>query len=243
MISFNLHKCNIFFDENFQNSTKGLNAYENYIKNLNMFQVECNFCHAKGYCVKDGHYFRSYLLHKKDLEGNGMKISIQRLLCRSCKHSHALLPEEIIPYGQFSIVFIFWVLAAYYLEEKSMNAICKAYNISIQQLKRWKKTFFEQKQRYLGVLNSQCWPEKAALAWLKRRRDYGTEFAEPYFCDVEKMPGQRHANPPNMRQPRFCWFHEFCHPHKLCSPQNREHGLTWVHPKNNGGFQDGKPYT
>lgn len=204
MISFNLHKCNIFFGDHFQNSMDGLAAYKEYTKKLDLFQVECNFCHVKGCCVKDGHYSRNYLLRKKDLDGAGTKIRIQRVLCRDCNHSHALLPEEIIPYGQFSIVFIFWVLAAYYLEEKSMNAICKAYNISVQQLKRWKKTFIAQKQRYLGVMKSQRWNEKAALGWLKKRRDYGAEFAESYFRDIEKMPGQRHANPSNMRQPRFC---------------------------------------
>jgi len=204
MIPFNLHKCNIFLDEIFQNSADRLAAYKNYIENLDLFQVECNFCHVKGCCVKDGHYSRNYLLHKKDLDEGGTKISIQRVLCRGCNHSHALLPEDIIPYGQFSIVFIFWVLAAYYLEERSINAVCKAYNISVQQFKRWKKTFFEQKQRYLGVMNSQRWHEKAVLAWFKRRRDYGAEFVKPYFHDVEKMPGQRHANPSNMRQPSFC---------------------------------------
>ena len=204
MISFNLHKCNIFFGGNLESSAEGIAAYKEYTEHLDTFQVECNFCHFRGACVKDGHYSRSYLVWKEDLEGSGTKIRIQRVLCRHCNHSHALLPEEIVPYGQFSIIFMFWVLCAYYLENKSMNAICEAYGISVQQLKRWKKVFAAQKQRYLGVLKSRRWFEKAALTWLRRRRDYGTEFVQSFFRNVEKMPAQRHANPSNMRRPRFC---------------------------------------
>lgn len=204
MISFNCHKGNIFFGIDFESSTDGIEAYKEHIDNLDMFQVECNCCHAKGECVKDGHYSRNYLIHKEDLAGTGIKIHIQRVLCRRCDHSHALLPEEIVPYGQFSIVFILWVLSAYYLENMSMNAVCKAYGISVQQLKRWKKLLVEQKERYLGILKSQRWHEKAALAWLRRRKDYGAEFVKAYFRDIEKMPAQRHANPSNMNQPKFC---------------------------------------
>ena len=76
MISFNLHQCNIFFDQILRDSSAGVAAYQNYIDNLDTFHLECNFCHCRGECVKNGRYQRGYLLTQDDLNENGTKILI-----------------------------------------------------------------------------------------------------------------------------------------------------------------------
>lgn len=186
-----------------QESSVGLAAYQNYIDNLDTFQLECNFCHSRGECVKDGHYQRGYLVSPEDLKGIGKKIFIQRVKCKHCTHTHALLPEEIVPYRQYSIIFISLVLFVLFLGELSINSICKMYSISIRQLKQWKELYTQQKDRFLGVLTSKRWTEKDVVSWFRELKDYGSDFAKQYFSKTKKMPAQTHINPTNMARPVF----------------------------------------
>ncbi len=203
MISFNLHQCNILFNQIFRDSSVGLAAYNTYIENLNLFKLECNHCHSCGECVKYGRYQRGYILTPEDLKGRGTQIRIQRVRCKHCKSTHALLPEEIVPYRQYSSIFIFLILFLLFLGEISINVICKTYDISIRQLKRWKKEYTKQKEQYLGVTASKQLNDKDVVSWFRERQDYGEDFAKPFFDEIEKMPAQTHANPTNMQRPIF----------------------------------------
>lgn len=69
---------------------------EIYFKILNTLpfrKLSCT-CGITGNIIKHGHYFRSIKLS----EGK-VKIKIQRVLCKSCGRSHAILTKDIVPYS------------------------------------------------------------------------------------------------------------------------------------------------
>lgn len=84
-----------------------------------------------------------------------------------------------------------------------METICWDMAVEVPQLYRWKKRLEEQKDRYLGVLESARHSTRETMAWLMGLADYVVEFAEKYLRRTEKIPMQSHANPTNMKQPVF----------------------------------------
>lgn len=203
MIPVNLHHCNIFSGTFLQNTVEKIEMYTQFITSLNVFGLECNYCHRKGSCIRHGYYERSYLLKAEDLMGEGTRIRILRVKCKHCGRTHAILPEEIAPYLPFSTAFIFPVLYQFYEKKKTVGKICKEFQITAPQLYRWKERFERQKDQFLGVLESDRYNGRDALTWLSQLRDYGKEYAGKYLSLTEKMPMQQHANPPNTRRPVF----------------------------------------
>ena len=141
----------------------------------------------------------------------GTRIRILRVRCKHCRRTHAILPEEIIPYLRFTATFIGSALNRYYtrmsfddcFKKETAETICWDLAIEVPQLYRWKKRFEEQKDRYLGALESVKHSARKAMEWLRELKDYVAEFAGKYLRRTEKMPMQSHANPTNTRQPVF----------------------------------------
>jgi hypothetical protein len=98
-------------------------------------------------------YGRSLIFYKKKcviIE----TINITRILCSSCKTTHAILPEIIIPHNPYSLLFILAVLKEYFLRQITVALLCKKYQISISILYRWKKLFLIHKEKWFGVLEN-----------------------------------------------------------------------------------------
>lgn len=200
MIPKKLHDFNILSGKR-QNSLSR-DIYKQYIQDLEPAQLECNNCHHRGCCTRYGSYERNYLLSQADL--NSEKIKIQRVKCKDCNTTHALLPEEIVPYSQYSIVFMFLALYQYYIEEATVTKICEVHGITSRMLYRWIHRFEAQKERFLGLLRSMQYSCKAAIQWLLRQDRYGDGIARQHLKQTEKMPMQNHRNPTNTRQPVMC---------------------------------------
>jgi hypothetical protein len=81
------------------------------------------------------------------------QIEITRISCSSCRVTHALLPEIIIPYGSYSLIFVVKVLKDYFSKMKTKE-ICIKYQISVSMIYAWKKLYLEHKQLWLGILNN-----------------------------------------------------------------------------------------
>jgi len=80
-------------------------------------------------------------------------VSITRVICNSCSHTHAILPDHLIPFGSYTLSFVLKVLRAYFLGSKTVTSLCEFFQISISTLYEWIKLFKEQKQIWLGMLN------------------------------------------------------------------------------------------
>jgi ribosomal protein S27AE len=109
-------------------------TYEEEILNKNKrIKYACPKCGSKHFLVRHCTYPRNicYLdgLSITILEG---RFTVQRLLCTSCSSTHAILPNDIIPYKTFTESTINYILNQYFGFEKSISSISKNLNMSYQ---------------------------------------------------------------------------------------------------------------
>ena len=122
------------------------------VERLPFLDLPCPFCGAKH---PKWSYYASYSRFLISFEKGKIvtyTINITRLICSSCKHTHAILPEIIIPYGSYSLIFILNVLRDYYSHSMTILSICNKYEISVSTLYAWKKLFAIHKKLWLGFL-------------------------------------------------------------------------------------------
>ncbi len=118
----------IFMINDFTVSIKSYNE-----KIINGFSISwhiCPKCGAKHSFIKHGYYDRNvcFFDHKFNLEES--KITVLRLLCKSCNSTHAILPYDIIPYKIYDRNVIYHILTAHFVYKKSIENISQKYKIS-----------------------------------------------------------------------------------------------------------------
>ena len=119
---------------------------------LSSLDIPCPFCGAKhpewSYHDSYGRYLISFEM------GTSVTydIDISRIICSSCNHTHAILPEIIIPYSSYSLIFVLSVLRDYYLSHMTVLSLCDKYQISPSTLYAWKRLFAIHKKLWLGIL-------------------------------------------------------------------------------------------
>lgn len=100
MLILNLKKINSFFKENL----------DIYTKLSNYGHLECPNCHSSA-LIKYGSYTRNVIYISDDnLKIESCILKVQRVKCKSCGKTHALLPQGIIPYKQFSSNLVTYLL-------------------------------------------------------------------------------------------------------------------------------------
>ena len=152
----------------------------------------CPCCGAKGSCRIHAYYDRSLV----DFTGGGSVchgLCILRLIC-SCGHTHAILPDFIIPYSGYGLFFLLRVLAEYFLRLSTVERLCERFSITLSQLRRWLQLFRKQKEEWLGVLSSM---EESSLFFLKSlvTRSAYSDFASAFVRRFAKSFLQSHKNP------------------------------------------------
>jgi len=114
----------------------------------------CPKCGAKGKLSGHGDYGRGLTSYE-----NGQvvyrRVSVLRYLCASCKATHALLPDIVIPYSQYSLPFMLAALIAYYERDTTVVKICERFGIAVSTIYKWIERIAEHKDLMLGVLISQ----------------------------------------------------------------------------------------
>lgn len=130
MIILNLNKNNSFFEKTSQNMQK---TVKQYAETCNFGSLECPHCHSTN-IIRWGFYQRNiYFFDDNNI--SSLIIDIQRVRCKSCGKTHALLPFGIIPYKQFSDEIISKII---YLSIK--NNIATTYSsflIDINTINKW----------------------------------------------------------------------------------------------------------
>lgn len=121
---------------------------------LNAFSIpssSCPFCGAKGCLSLHSSYSRD-MLSLKDGVPFRFSLSIPRLFCSSCSHTHALLPDLLVPYSSYSLLFILSVLRSFFLRSSTVEALCLTFRISPSTLYFWIHLFHTHKRLWLGIL-------------------------------------------------------------------------------------------
>lgn len=129
--------------------------FETAFKSAPQAGQQCPYCSAKGRLRAFGHYKRYLVEWDGHSRVTGI-LSVPRLICDSCGHTHALLPSCIVPYRSYSLRFLLIVLRAYFIRSCSVEQICRRYEITVSMLYRWVRLFLRQKELWLGVLDSMA---------------------------------------------------------------------------------------
>ena len=152
----------------------------------------CPCCGRKGSCSVHAYYGRSLV---DFMNGKPVRHSlcILRLVC-PCGHTHAVLPDFIVPYSTYGLFFLLRVLAEYFLRLSSVERLCERFCITQKQLYCWLALFRRQKEEWLGMLPSM---ETSGRSFLKElfQMDGYSDFASSFvrrFC-VSFL--QSHKNP------------------------------------------------
>ena len=120
---------------------------------LPFIKLACPFCGAKNPTWSYHDSYNRYLISFENEITTTYTINITRIICSSCKHAHAILPEIIIPYCSYSLTFILSVLKSYFFK-MTVKALCEKYQISVSMLYDWKRLFLIHKKLWLGILEN-----------------------------------------------------------------------------------------
>ncbi len=121
---------------------------------LKICNHKCPFCGAECPDWKRHDSYERDLIYFKKGTTVIDEIIIIRYKCSSCKHPHAILPECIIPYQSYCLLFILRVLRDYYTKVLTVQGICDKYGISVSTLYAWKALYHIHKKIWLGLLDN-----------------------------------------------------------------------------------------
>lgn len=168
----------LIFQDFFKGSIQDL--YTIFLDSLNLFSLTCPHCRHRGNFVFNGTYLR-YCISIGHGTITETAMALQRVKCKQCGHTHALLPNLMVPYHTYSYAFIIAVLASYYLEHKSIDEICHQYDISHPLLYTWKKRF--QKHKVLSALVQQLQDKKSTIILEEIQRVTIPVFLKSFFIE------------------------------------------------------------
>lgn len=134
IICFN-NKINNFSEKNLK-SFSSYSERNSYIQSLmpditDIHRNICPCCHAKNKLIKYGKYERNISILVNDTVEN-YRLSVQRVICNSCNHTHALLPNFIVPYKIMALFSIAKIVQRASIS--SAYKLAEAINLSVQMI-------------------------------------------------------------------------------------------------------------
>ena len=187
MIRKNLLNCNLI---RIKSSTKSL--FDFCMEDFRPETETCPLCKRTGDCRIHSYYNRFII---DFVSGSPVvdQIRISRIIC-SCGHTHAILPDPIIPYDSYTLFFILRVLVEYHLRLKTVNRLCEDFMIPTTTLYRWIRLYNDHRREWQGLLTVM---EQEILDSLKNliRKDPYSSFAIFFFQKTNRSFMQSHKNP------------------------------------------------
>lgn len=170
--------------------------FESYIASFRPETEACPICGSSGNCHVHAYYGRRIIdfIHGKPVI---QEITVLRLVCESCGHTHAVLPDMIIPYSGYGLFFILRVLAEAFLDRSSVEALCERFRITRNQFYKWKQIFSQHKQEWLGMLEHSETSGLDFLLGIVRLPEYSL-FSCSFADKTAYSFLQSHRNPPAM---------------------------------------------
>ena len=104
--------------------------YQAYTSKFNPSKFPCPICRTKHPDWKKHATYERYIISFENGKTINCQVIIIRYRCASCGHTHALLPEFLIPYRSYSILFIISVLKDYFAKSLTIEKISEKYGIS-----------------------------------------------------------------------------------------------------------------
>ena len=198
-ISNPMIRCSALFCKLFQIKKSSDTLYLDFLGKYNLSREACPFCHTSGTLAPFASYERT-VVDIVDETTVYNRITVQRMICSSCGHTHAVLPDFLIPYGQYSLPFILRVLWAYFTSSKTVSELCEQVQITPSMLYRWKALFLKHYSLWLSVLQQL---ETSAQQFICNlvESPCPSEFLHAFFRKTAFSFLQSHQNPANCRRP------------------------------------------
>jgi hypothetical protein len=157
----------------------------------------CPICGSCGNCGIHAYYGRSIT----DFTGGHKEKSdlcILRVFCSSCSHTHAILPDIIIPYSGYGLLFILQVLGEHFARLHSVEKICEIYGISEKLFYKWLGLWKTHKQEWIGLLEDAQTSDVDFWKYLSGLDPY-SGFSSGFIRLTARSFLQSHQNPKNAR--------------------------------------------
>ncbi len=167
-----------------------------FMKAFNPALERCPFCGAKGQCKVFAYYRRGVV----EFSGNRITfyfLKILRVRC-SCRHTHAIIPDFLIPYRCCSLPFILHILHLYFSRAMTVEKLCDTFQISHSSIYRWKVLFLKHKSWWLDFVRSGRTASLAFLDHLYAMNQF-SDFTGAFFRKTLYSFLQSHKNPANCR--------------------------------------------
>lgn len=122
------------------------------MSHLDLVHQACPYCGS----TSNHSIYSSYTRDMITFEDGSRKeylVTIPRIKC-SCGHTHAVLPDVLIPYGSYSLRFILLVLSEYLIGHLCVEQLCFKYQIVKSTLYGWIHLFLEHYNLLNGILDS-----------------------------------------------------------------------------------------
>lgn len=123
---------------------------QTYLNTLNFCYLHCPHCHSH-HLIRWGYYERNVIFFSDNrivLENTILKV--QRVMCKSCGKTHALLPFGIIPYKQFSDEIISKIL--FELINNTLEHVFNKYQVALSIIKKWYFQYYKFHSSKVNVL-------------------------------------------------------------------------------------------
>ena len=173
--------------------TSSKSIFDSYMNHYQPHPEICPLCKSQGNCRIHAYYNRSVIDFKYGLKVKS-SICVKRLICDSCGHTHAVLPDILIPYASYSLMFILRVLGEFFLGMTSIEALCEKFSITSMQFYKWLQLWKQHKQLWLGILSdmeTSNWGFLKSLILTETYSDFGTAFCRQFsysFLQAHKNP-------------------------------------------------------
>ena len=126
--------------------------YNDILDSLQFHQLKCP-CGCSGMLIRHGSYNRTL-----KFQGESLQLSILRLKCKSCGHTHAILPSAVVPYSQIPLKDQQDILAASAQGESTepvMNRNPLIDENNVKSLLRQYRKHWKERLSSIGVTLSQ----------------------------------------------------------------------------------------
>lgn len=135
---------------NFKKSNTNFENILDFYQNLNNFgALVCPYCHSSN-LIRCGSYSRNVIFFNHSNCLRSKIIKVQRVKCKGCNKTHALLPLGIIPYKQFSSPVITTILSASTVS--SLSSLSHKYKLDFNIIQKWIHDFNSKHRSRLVAL-------------------------------------------------------------------------------------------
>ena len=139
----------VLYKTNFSKVPSGIELFNSVVALFKLTSAPCAKCGTHGSLE----WHNGYKRYNVEYDGDVIEhiVWVKRVICKVCKRTHAILPDILVPYNSYNIIFILRVLKEYF-HTRAVTAISNKYRISASTLYAWRDRYLVHATLDLGVI-------------------------------------------------------------------------------------------